>query len=982
MERRAKKETNVEEIKKLKNEKRRLYRLKKKEEKNESKAGGVSINHSLNLANGLKNSLQKTLNFHGNIPIIPVISDEIQNKIFEESKKLQSSLLIKLHPNLLSVKNVGQNKILTNFFKESQSKQNNSLIREMDTIDLLDDENETENINKVNNIKGSIDLTLDDSLHRDFNRNKIPTEEEAKKILTSITRSGMIDLAAMNKLALTNPILYAKVNNLYISSLNSSLPKSAAVVKKLNIKYPIEDEELYNNPEMYNLNKEFFNKPRGKATTVPTEYFTKILKISDFINTFKHKLEISEILPEDLYSALIYFNEEDLHIINELHIAVLQVIIENLKETEYESLHEDGETDLMLLKLGMMSNNSQKRELLKNTWPEVMRLLINSDLYKSMVTEDLKDLSRRLKFVNTRNYNLLSLEEKLMLIDYLLNTAMDSDLIKKTIEEDIKMRIELTREKNDIEAELKQFESRKKEIERQEKFTSSRQKIESLNKRLQTLVEDNPQLSRVELTKLRRECEQEREKFKSITKEAEEIECNRNKINTRLEKISNEIFYIPTINKKLLGRDGLKNEYYFYPWINNKLYIKQFLKDNIPNKDCEIVRTKKFEWREITTDDEINELLTKLSEKGIRETDLLNKLKKLSPKRLKLKVTTPTNTNSANKNDIMLNNDNGENSDKTGMLVDKEAEAALDTKSAINWRNKVHEKPNRVFKQNIQVHTASRSQTGNTSSECFDEVIKSFKSIEEKISDYLNQDEKEWEAFDVRQSWKAWLEYIRKVPEYAKSLLLFNEKFKTPYKINEFKSKIIEDDYDYAQVSIINPDGSLDIYNSNPNRTIASKVKLWSKELENLEEFFVEYVNNILSLSSLSLGIQIFDGILNDLFRRRDYYKKKEGGLASIIDDADSFGDHPHNGNLKSHSNNNKRNKIDFNEYNYDENYHKDISINIFSEETRRSRRLQKNKSVSNNNFPNLINKKKKEFVRNFNFIQIGMVRRLLHLRG
>ena len=198
-------------------------------------------------------------------------------------------------------------------------------------------------------------------------------------------------------------------------------------------------------------------------------------------------------------------------------------------------------------------------------------------------------------------------------------------------------------------------------------------------------------------------------------------------------------------------------------------------------------------------------------------------------------------------------------------------------KTALEWRNKILEKSNKLIKSNSM---NKNSILDTDSRDSFDDVIKSLLNTEEKISDYHFKDEKEWESFDIRQGWKAWLAYIKKIPEYAKSLLLFNEKFKNPYKINEVKSKIMDDDdFEYGHASIINSDGTLDIYKTNPNRVIAPRAKLWSRDFEVYEEYFLDYVNNILSHSSLMLGIYMFHGVLNDLIRRRNYYKRKENGL-------------------------------------------------------------------------------------------------------
>ena len=63
---------------------------------------------------------------------------------------------------------------------------------------------------------------------------------------------------------------------------------------------------------------------------------------------------------------------------------------------------------------------------------------------------------------------------------------------------------------------------------------------------------------------------------------------------------------------------------------------------------------------------------------------------------------------------------------------------------------------------------------------------------------------------------------------------------------------------------------------------------MWSKDAENIEaeRIFLEYVEKgLFGFSSLMFAATIFDGIVNDLNKRRDYVNKKLGGVSALQDD-------------------------------------------------------------------------------------------------
>jgi hypothetical protein len=197
---------------------------------------------------------------------------------------------------------------------------------------------------------------------------------------------------------------------------------------------------------------------------------------------------------------------------------------------------------------------------------------------------------------------------------------------------------------------------------------------------------------------LRKEIEYEKEQFKSVIKEADELEIMKNKIINRIDKISMEIYELPSTNRKLIGTDGLGNEYYFYPYniSNNKLYVKKYL--NFDSRGATAAVKNKFEWRELTRESEIKDLLSKLSEKGVREKNLLAKLNKIYPKRLK--VISEKNAVINKNKDANLNNQmviDIENLDDT-----ENKNCPLNSQNIINSENEEEKEKSEILKSSLE----------------------------------------------------------------------------------------------------------------------------------------------------------------------------------------------------------------------------------------------------------------------------------------
>ncbi len=147
---------------------------------------------------------------------------------------------------------------------------------------------------------------------------------------------------------------------------------------------------------------------------------------------------------------------------------------------------------------------------------EIIRILINSKKFNLLVTKDIEDIGKRIKYINFNTYNLLSLEEKILILEFLINSAYETSIIRDEIKEEISRKNDLKKEKSSLEFELKTQEMRKKEIERTEKFIEAKTKIEILNKKI-VEIEEATTLSRIEINRKKKELDIERERYKSVS---------------------------------------------------------------------------------------------------------------------------------------------------------------------------------------------------------------------------------------------------------------------------------------------------------------------------------------------------------------------------------------------------------------------------------------------------------------------------------
>lgn len=635
--------------------------------------------------------------------------------------------------------------------------------------------------------------------------------------------------------------------------------------KYLSIKWPIEDSELYRNPKLYKVNTQYLVKADPMETFIPKELFMPILRIYDYYFTFHNIVNLSlSFSMEMLYISLL--NEEELlsltglrenlntsPLCQDMFISLISLYIEEISSLDsgefyYGEENQEFEIKLYMIKTSFQNNNTYgKYYYLRHSWTEILYIIISSKKFSFLVDDNLYKLKDKISSLNSVEEFLkkFTLIDKIQILSFLINSSFEFDSIRTKIKEDIDSKTELKKEKNSIEMDLKSLEARKRELERSEKFNKPAEKIEQLNNQLNTLIEDNQHLGRKELYKLRKELENEREDYKGILKELDEIEIRRGKITHRIQKLSTEIRSLSTNSKRCIGKDYFRNEYYMF---------KSSSETRIHRKD------KYGNWGVFTTIEEISNLTDTLCEKAKMEKSLIINIQNINSKNL---INERTLANSLEEGLQIF--ENLKFKENINPLV------VIELSKFRKWKNL------EISSKDLKADDLDERQY----------LINLIFDIENKFSDYLRLDDKEWESSDRIEKWKELLKNFGDMNCFKQSIILLNERFKSPYKItiNNLPSKRIIDDEEEKIVNhIITDEKSISPYFEDPSR-LQVKVKLWStfnEEIE-LESEFHKLLEDTLTYPQIIFATEVFTGIASDLFIRREAIKKKYGGGGDII---------------------------------------------------------------------------------------------------
>lgn len=593
-----------------------------------------------------------------------------------------------------------------------------------------------------------------------------------------------------------------------------------------NVRYPIDDTELYGKWRRYKLDEKYLNKSEPCKSLIPNKLFLSIYKICDFIHTFSEVLKLSNDFSVDmLYSSIASNNLGQSAILKEIVVSLLSLLTDQTKELEYKAETPEVMTKDEYLFKSIFKYPKWKKELILGVcFTLLINALANSEKYSSMSSPQLVNLLSRLSS-NTECYAFFQepIHNKLMIVNFLMNCCLSTEVIRSLIQNHITRKVDLKREKIALEAELRILEAKKKDYDKLEKRNKPTEKIAELNSVLSRLTEDFKHLGRKELMIKRKELEAEREQFKSTVKEIEESESKKVKLAIKLEKIINDLNILSINSQRLIGTDGLGNKYFIFKGRNNVTRIH--------------VKSLSNEWGFYSSEKHIQELQKTLTEKGKAERHLIEKLKGINPKYYSCTL---------NENDQMTISE----------LIE-----------AWNSSNKSKVKDSEmIFNSHpLKDYNAIAIKV----------IITSLAELEQAMSENLFKDNKEWDVFEVRSEFLAYLRNTSEAKVFGKLLLLMNESFAKPLfiikKYNNLSSKIIEeDDYNEIKPSItdnfnkINPNYKSEFSKVNEEyRKLQGQACIWKEFREtNLEGYFVEKAETAVTLTEIVVLSQLFVSVV------------------------------------------------------------------------------------------------------------------------
>ena len=871
----------------IKNQKRRLWRLKKKEQIDALK--NSKENNNTILVNKFGNTLidsffkdnnnenknganSSYLNYINKMDKLPFLNSKICINI------TYSALNEEEHPN----KNLSlpmlfpiPNDILLNSRKKLIS-----LDEALNKVSFLQKyiDNEKENTkdndeNKNSNIVEINDIILNENI---FDNNiNLDEDIETKNLLKTHNSVNALNNIIKDKKDII------KYNILLRDYWDIILQKKSSAIynNKQMIKYPIDDKELYSFPDLYGLEEKYFTKKDGILYPYFNgTLFTRLINVYDFLLTFSSKLYLSKFSLEELYAALKLsetYKESEILLLSSIHISLIYLLFCDFQNLQLIDVYNNNDIETLLLKIIVDNNNDPKNlyTFIYLTWPELIRLIFYSYTFNinHYMSDEVKTNINK-KIGNVKDviaYNtMLSFEDKLTILENLILLCYETNFIRESIKEAQEDRNEIKKCEKELEEDLKEIESKKRELERQEQFTQPQAKIEEINKKLSTLSEDNSTMTRQELSKLRKTLEHEKNEFKTVIRKLNNVNNQRDDILNKIEKKKVEILDIPMVGKKCIGYDGRGYKYYYFPWIYNKFFVRI-------NSTSE--KNGKYEWHVIEKEENIKDIIDKLSEKGIHESALKKKMSSILHKRMGYRYN-------------RYNNEQNNSVDLTNPIKIEDI-----------FKNNVLKYEN--IKNPLRYQKNSKISIITSKTNQFEIIYDKLCNIEDIITTYLSHDGKQWESFINRSNIRAWITCVNDIQQYVNFLIFLNDRVKNPYKIeentyaigitNKQNKKIIEDDNESNNISIennanenkeniINNEGKIVMNYVNNSLQYGNKIRLWSKEFEsyNLEDIYIEYLNSVNSLPMLHICIDMFEIILNDLSKRREYFKKRNEDYA------------------------------------------------------------------------------------------------------
>ena len=951
----------------IKNEKRRLWRRKKKEEeeamKNKLNLNGdpsrnqiidniLANNNALNQAKGASmKSYLGVLNRMDKLPLnnskicLNITYTQLLDKNTRHNKSLSLPILFPIPNNIM----INFYEKTNNLFEALNKRKITKYILENysdETKYKFEDDNKDKDKEMnlaYNDYKDIINIDNKKIKELKSNSDDIDINEEINKLL-KLPNS----VKALNNMLTENKDLF-KYNNMMRDYWNVILEKKSSTSqanKHTMVRYPINSKELYSFPDYHGLDEKYFKKAEGVIYPfLNGKIFTRLIGIYDFILTFSNKLYIDQFRIEEFYAALLQadkYKKGEIFLLTCVYISLVLLLIFELGETSLLDLYNKKEIELIMLKVIIEHKKIEMKNLYEfvyHTWPELVRLFLLSNTYSksfnymNISNEFLNKLDNVVDIYNF--YQAFSFEDKIYLLEKLIYICYETNFVRNTIREEQDKKLEIKKREKELDDQLRDIEFKKREKEKENQFAQPEARIEEINNKIKHLSVKN----RVEYKKNKAKLESEKEKYQKSIDEINTINTQRDEILFKISSLKEEYMNTPSFNKSYLGSDGRGYKYYFFNWMDDYIFLRVNTKskkskekteekneekkemeeeeenedNSSSNSDKEKARDDKdkddldkYEWR-IIKDKEIlnNDIIDKLSEKGIEEAELKSKLIKIYRK-YSNNNTNNTNNNNSSKDD---NKDKDkDNKEKDSKEKDKEKiltiEEIFKTKTLKYENNK---NPMLIKSENDNKKNTFKPFyviNGNNNYNLNKFVAEKIDKIEQNITKYLSIDNRQWESPSNRTKIKQWILKITEIPKFINVLLFFNERIKMPYKIElnnnnnnssqkkdeknnkkmKLKKTITDEEKEGGENAkttkgdIFDENGFLNIEYQNESLTYSNRIRLWTKENEsyNVEKIYISYLKEVKTYPQLIISANLFEIAIFELNRRKEFYKKKD----------------------------------------------------------------------------------------------------------
>ena len=247
------------------------------------------------------------------------------------------------------------------------------------------------------------------------------------------------------------------------------LKKKEEEKKYTNARFPIEDSELFSKWDKYRLEEKYLNKPKPSPILIKHSYFCKVLKIYDFAQSFHEILKISnDFSMEMLYYSLISKEFPRINLMKEIIYSLVSILLDELIQEDTDDLDfENDDKDNILLKLIFRYSHQKRENIFNFSLIEILKVFVFSPKFELLVNDEVKELVKT-KFHEFQCmddfYSMLNLDEKILIIDFLINNCFELEVIREKLNRDILEKVDLKREKVNLEIELKNYENKKKEL--------------------------------------------------------------------------------------------------------------------------------------------------------------------------------------------------------------------------------------------------------------------------------------------------------------------------------------------------------------------------------------------------------------------------------------------------------------------------------------------------------------------------------------